>query len=96
MPELRAPLYSLRRHNKLPGCGTVSFNGVGSYILFPLFALQVDDSYDNLVSYKSISRLGYNFLDYAKPRTSARLATVIPPDSDDKRPNGVHRSRVRF
>ena len=56
VPGLRAPLYSLRKHKTMPGCRTFSLPNVGSYILFPNFALRIDDSVDNLVSYKSIGR----------------------------------------
>ena len=56
VPALRAPLYSLRKHKTMPGCGTFSFHGLGSHILFPQFTLKTDDSVDSLVSYKSIVR----------------------------------------
>ena len=49
VPDLRAPLYSLRKHKAMKGCGTFNFYGVGSYILFPHFALRIDDSVDNKV-----------------------------------------------
>ena len=54
VPDLRDALYSLRRHNHMPGCGTFSHHDVGSFILFPDFMLQVDDSHDYLVSYKPV------------------------------------------
>ena len=54
VPGLRAPLYSLRQHRKQPGCGLFSDYEFGNYILFPHFVLRVDDSDDNIVSYKSL------------------------------------------
>ncbi len=68
----------------MPGCGTFSHFDVGSFILFPSFSLRVDNSVDNLVSYRSIGRLSSPRIDYAEPRrtrTSARPSHVIPDDS---------------
>lgn len=40
VPDLRAPLYSLRRHRHMDGCGYYySQFGVGSFILFPTFTI---------------------------------------------------------
>ena len=84
VPGLRAPLYSLRRHRLMAGCGYFSHFEIGSYILFPDFVIKVDDSKDNLISFKSIGLSKVNQLDYAEPRTisttAARPATVIPDD----------------
>ena len=83
VPNLRAPLYSLLKHKNMPGCGTLSMFGVGSFILFPSFQLQIDDSVDSIISYKSIGHGPSGPIDYAEPRTSARNASVphiIPPD----------------
>ena len=54
IPALRGPLYSLRKHRQRPGCGIYSSYKDGSYLLFPYLILQVEDSYDNLVSYQSL------------------------------------------
>ena len=77
VPALREPLYSLRKHKSMPGCGTFSFYNVGSYILFPNFALRIDDSDDNMVSYRSIGRSPIQQLDYAEPRAN-RSTTNSP------------------
>ena len=85
VPALRSPLYSLCRHKYVPECGTFSHYDAGSYILFPNFALQVDNSYDNTISYKSIRCLTCSCLDYAEPRVShasTKNATIVPPDSN--------------
>ena len=63
----------------MPGCGTFSLHDVGSYILFPNFALRIDDSVDNLVSYKSIGRSETVELDYAQPRASIASSIILPP-----------------
>jgi len=92
VPDLRGPLYSLRKHKSLPGCGTFSHYDVGSYILFPTFALRIDDSVDNVVSYRSIGRRKSAPLDYAQPRTatpSARPTHLVPRDDDDDDDAGV-------
>ena len=51
-----AVLFTPSATKKIPGFGTFSHYYVGSYILFSNFSLQVDDSYDNLISLKSIGR----------------------------------------
>ena len=68
VPDLRGALYSLRRHNHMPGCGTFSHHDVGSFILFPDFMLQVDDSHDYLLSYKPIENPHEVWYDYVEPR----------------------------
>ena len=70
VPGLRNPLYSLRSHKTMPGCGTFSHFDVGSFILFPDFMLRIDDHTDNIVSYKSIGRDLSTRLDYAQPRAA--------------------------
>ncbi len=69
VPDLRGPLYSLRKHGQMSGCGMISHYDVGSYVFFPLFALQIDDSVDNVVIYKSIGRGNSGPVDYEEPRT---------------------------
>ena len=54
IPALRGPLYSLHKHRQRPGCGVYSSYKDGSYLFFPDFILQVEDSYDNIASYKSL------------------------------------------
>lgn len=87
IPSLRGPLLSLRRHRRRQGCGVYSSYDVGSYILFPTFVLEVDDSHDNLLSYKSLGHSYTGHIDYVKPRTpqvdvstpSGRPSTTIEP-----------------
>jgi hypothetical protein len=81
VPDLRAPLYSLRKHRHMDGCGYYSQFGVGSFILFPAFTIEVDDTEDNIVSYKSIGRNSKVILDYKQPKyPQARPAHLIPDD----------------
>ena len=76
--DLQALLYSLRRHCRLPGCGTVSHCDSGSYVLFLTFSLHVDDSVDHMLSYRSIRReLGVPWCDYVEPRLSITLRAGI-------------------
>jgi len=75
----------------MSGYGALGFYDVGSYILFPDFALQIDDSIDNLVRYKSIGRTSCAQLNYAQPQalgsTSDKQnkapAPTITQDDDD-------------
>ena len=86
---LRAPLYSLRKHRNQPGCGIYGQEGIGSFILFPSFALQIDDTNDNIVCFPPIGCAQINRLDYTEPRpqavssrdTSACPLHVIPDDA---------------
>jgi hypothetical protein len=89
VPALRAPLYSLRRHRLMEGCGFYAHYNDGNFVLFPTFSLKVDESKDNLISYRPIGRNYIPHLDYAEKRhpstSSARPATapptLIPDDS---------------
>lgn len=64
------------------GCGYYSQFGVGSFILFPTFTIQVDDSEDNIVSFKSIGRNPHIKNDYTEPKPEdARPAHIIPDDT---------------
>jgi len=59
--------------------------------LFPTFALQIDNSIDNLVSYKSIGRTSFAQLNYAQPRVNRSTSNkqqkaptpTITQDDDD-------------
>ena len=89
VPALRNPLYSLRRHSKMPGCGVFSWHDTGSFLVFPDFILSVDDSVDNMVSYEPLGRSYSGRYDYAEPRVyptspaSGRPVTVSdrPPST---------------
>jgi hypothetical protein len=61
----------------MDGCGYYSQYGVGSFILFPTFTIEVDDSSDNLVSFQAVG-------DYKEPKQlAARPAHIVPPEDDD-------------
>ena len=76
VPALRAPLYSLRKHKTMPGCGTFSFHGLGSHILFLHLTLKIDNSVDSLVSYRSIGNsYDPDTMDYAEMLSSITLFT---------------------
>ena len=64
IPALRGTLYSIRKHCQQPGCGVYSSYKDGSYIFFPDFIIQVEDSYDNLVSYQSLGAPYKGPIDY--------------------------------
>ena len=42
--ELWGPLYSLRKHRQIPRCDVYSSYKDGSYLFFPDFILQIEDS----------------------------------------------------
>ena len=63
----------------MEGCGYFSQHGVGSFILFPTFVVEVDDSVDNLVSFESVGRDSSQPLAYKQSKVSAHPAHLIPP-----------------
>ena len=76
VPDLRNPLFSVRLHRRRFGCGAYSSYKVGSFILFPEFSLEVDDSQDNLVSYESIGRSYTGPIHYSEPRDTVHSPTL--------------------
>ena len=76
VPRLRNPLFSFRLHRRRIGCGAYSAFDVGSYILFPEFALEIDDSHDNILSYESLGCTHSGPCDYAEPRTTSTSQTL--------------------
>lgn len=91
VPRLTDPLYSLRQHRFMDSCGFFSHHDSGAFLLFPDFAIKVDDSVDCLLNFKPIGRAPNTPPDYVKPKlsgtsTAARPAHVVPDDdaiSDD-------------
>ncbi|KAL7459292.1 hypothetical protein ACHAWC_010958 [Mediolabrus comicus] len=83
IPALRNPLYSLRRHRKMPGCGVFSFCGEGSFLVFPDFILSVDDSVDNLVSYEPLGSSYKGQYDYVEPRRLLSARPASSPSADN-------------
>lgn len=83
IPALRNPLYSLRRHRKMPGCGVFSFCGEGSFLVFPDFILSVDDSVDNLVSYEPLGSSYTGSYDYVEPRRLSSARPASSPSADN-------------
>lgn len=101
VPELQNPLDSLRKYKAIPGCRTFSYFGVGSYIMFSRFTLCINDSVDNLVSYRLVGRQDIAALEYAQlrahcssnqrqPQAVAQQLAVISADdeSDCSAPSG--------
>jgi hypothetical protein len=87
VPGLRNPLYSLRKHRKMPGCGTYSDYDHSAFILFLRFTLQIDDSVNNFISYEPIGCSQPNItIDYCKPRN------YVPPAARPAAHLSVHYS----
>ena len=87
IPALRGPLYSLRKHCNWSGCGIYSSYKDDSYLFFPDFVLQMEDSYDNIVSYHPLGTSYQVPIDYIEPQStistamstpSGRLSTINP------------------
>ena len=77
VPSLRIPLYSLRAHRKIPGCG---FIGDDNFLVwFPNFVLEVDASVDSHLDF-SLPDSDIITPDYEQPRASR--ATKLPAPQD--------------
>ena len=74
VPALRHPLFSLRIHRRIPGCGYHSDNK-GVLVFFPSFSLEVDNEVDNYVTCHSLGRSIKDF-DYIHPRASPKSAAA--------------------
>ncbi len=94
VPDLRNPLYSLRAHQHWWGCGFIGTYGLGMYVFFPTFILEVDTATDCHLQYKPLGRsTGLLDIDYVQPKKATShlaLVTVAPPtalvlvEPDDK------------
>ena len=101
VPALRNPLYSLRAHQRQHGCGFIGMQGLGMYIFFPSFIVEVDTATDCHLSYAPICRAAkMSSLDYVQPiqaQTSASATVSTPPpapavieaDDDDILPEAL-------
>ena len=69
VPDLRLPLFSLRVHRRVPGCGYHSDND-GVCCFFPTFQLEVDDKVNTYVTCRSVVPVTKVF-DYIQLRASA-------------------------
>ena len=49
-----------------------------SYLLFTTLTLQVEDSFDNIISYRSIRRLHQGTIDYIQPKSNKFTYTTTP------------------
>ena len=83
VPALRNPLYSLRAHQRQHGCGFIGMQGLGMYIFFPFFIVEVDTATNCHLSYAPIGRAAtMSSLDYVQPihaRNSAFATASTPP-----------------
>ena len=78
IPALQVSLYSLRKHRQRPGCGVYSSYKDGSYLFFPDFILQVEESYENLISYQSLRASYTGPIDYIEPKTPSSKTMTTP------------------
>jgi len=85
---LSAPLYLLRQHHRMPGCGFFSHHDSGAFLFFPHFTLKIDDTEDCILNFKPIGKTPTSPIDYAQPQdtgihAAARTANLNPPDDSD-------------
>ena len=85
VPALRNPLYSLRAHQRQHGCGHIGMDGLGMFVFFPTFVVEVDTDTDCHLSYKPIGRsASLARLDYVQPirspsQSASATMTTAPP-----------------
>jgi hypothetical protein len=82
--DLRNLLYSLRAHQRQRGCRHIGMYGLGMYVFFPSFIIEVDTATDCHLQYQPLGRtLGLADLDYIQPKhtplASTTAATPSPP-----------------
>ena len=78
IPALRGPLNSLRKHRQRPGCGVSYSYKDGSYLFFPEFILQVEDSYEKIVSYQSLGASYEGPTNYIEPKSTSSKTMETP------------------
>jgi ubiquinone/menaquinone biosynthesis C-methylase UbiE len=75
VPSLRAPLYSLRAHRRLSGCGFMGDNDCFQ-ICFPTFSLTVNDDIDSYIEYLPLGKKIMGSEDYIQPRSRSSRPVV--------------------
>ena len=70
--------HSLCKHRQLPGCVIHFSYKDGSYFLSLTFVLQVEDSFDNIISYRSIGSSHQGTIDYIEPKSNNSTPTTTP------------------
>jgi SAM-dependent methyltransferase len=73
VPSLKAPLYSLGAHRRLPGCGFAG-NNDSFQIEFPDFSLTIHDDVDSYIKYHPLGRTSKKSFDYIEPRPNRHIA----------------------
>ncbi len=86
VPTLRNPLYSLRAHQRQHGYGFIEIQGLGMYVFFPSFIVEVDTATDCHLLYAPIGRAAkMSSLDYVQPiqaqNSASATASTPPPDT---------------
>ena len=80
IPALHGPLYSLQKHRQIPGYGVYSLYKDSSYLFFPDFILQVEDSYNNISVYYPLVRSHQGPIDYIEPKSTWSKNMATPSD----------------
>ncbi len=98
--DLCNPLYSLQAYKRQQGCGYIRMYGLGMYVFFPMFILEVDIATNCHHQYEPIDhQISLDQLDYVQPKCSqvqsATMATdpldlpdIIEPDDEDIKEDG--------
>ena len=83
VPALRNPLYSLHAHQRQYGCGFIGMQGLGMFVFFPSFIVEVDTAVDCHLSYAALGRTcPLSDLHYVQPISSPHTASNIASTPD--------------
>lgn len=74
VPSLKAPLYSLGSHRRLPGCGFFGTND-SFQITFPKFSLSIADDIESYIEYSPIGKAPASSFDYVEPRLESPITS---------------------
>ncbi|MGH3054873.1 MAG: hypothetical protein ACRDL7_07830, partial [Gaiellaceae bacterium] len=87
VPDLRAPLYSVRQHRRLPGCAFIADHRQ-CLLTFPSFFVTIDDSDDCVIPYRLIgtTSTAIEFRDITAKAcavtTRSQTRKVLPPTDE--------------
>ena len=80
IPSLRVPLYSLRAHRRMEGCGFLGDNGCFQ-VYFPGFVTTVEDSVDSYINYSPLGRASPLTYDFRQNRARSSSRATSKPQS---------------
>ena len=78
IPALQGPIYPLCNHRQRPGCGVYYYYKDVSYLIFTELILQLEYSYDNIVSYRYLGASYQGPIVYIETISTSSTAMATP------------------